>query len=333
VPRPEIVEWRSPTLFDLQFLPFWILAASSIAAVTFSKKPRDLTQLVILGLILWQALEHHRHIAFFAIACGWWLVPHFDSALRRIGIGERLKTEQEMRYGWIPVEHGEGTFGAFSPPMQTGIAVLLAAAICICAGRLAARLGSLKVERDQYPLAAAEYIARRKITGKMVCTFNWAQYALAAFGPKEPGQPGILVQIDGRCRTAYSQAMLDEHFDFLIGRIDPSQRYRDPKSGPLEPTRVLRDGRPDLVLISRRQLPSVEVMAAQEKEGEWVLLYQDSLAQLWGRASKYDDPSSLYHLPLAKREIGQLQQRGWTPWPALPDYRPSQPPDALTSDL
>ena len=27
VPRPEIVEWRSPDLFDLQFLPFWLLVA------------------------------------------------------------------------------------------------------------------------------------------------------------------------------------------------------------------------------------------------------------------------------------------------------------------
>ena len=90
----------------------------------------------------------------------------------------------------------------------------------------------------------------------MVCTFNWAQYALAAFGPQEPGQPGILVQVDGRCRTSYSQAMLDMHFDFLIGNVGPDQRYRDPKSGPFDPARVLDVGRPDLVLISRLQQPS-----------------------------------------------------------------------------
>jgi hypothetical protein len=331
VPRPEIVEWRSPALFDLQFMPFWILAASSIAAVIFSKKPRDLTQLVILSLILWQALAHQRHIAFFAIACGWWLAPHFDSALRRFGVGERLKTKEEMRYGWIPTEHGEGTFGAFSPPIQTGIAVMLAAAICICSGKLAARLGALKVERDRYPLAAAEFIARHKLTGKMVCTFNWAQYALAAFGPKEPGQPGILVQIDGRCRTAYSQAMLDHHFDFLMGEIRPDLRYRDPQSGPLDPTRVLRDGRPDLVLISRQQEPSAQLMAEKEKEGEWVLLYQDSLAQLYGRASKYDDPTSAYHLPLGKRYIGESHQHGWVYWPALPKYEPLAKPETPPS--
>ncbi|HEX5105645.1 MAG TPA: hypothetical protein VFV87_17620, partial [Pirellulaceae bacterium] len=89
--------------------------------------------------------------------------------------------------------------------------------------------------------------------------------------------------------------------------------------------RVLRDGRPDLVLLSRRQEPSVAVM--QSHEDEWVLLYQDELAQLWGRATKYDDPASVYYLPPKKREVGDVVQRGWVHWPALPDYQPKPTPD------
>ena len=71
-------------------------------------------------------------------------------------------------------------------------------------------------------------------------------------------------------------------------------------------------------------------MTQQEEEGEWVLLYQDSLAQLWGRASKYDDPTSAYHLPLAKRYIGESHQSGWEYWPALPKYQPTVPQNAVT---
>jgi hypothetical protein len=114
--------------------------------------------------------------------------------------------------------------------------------------------------------------------------------------------------------------MLDTHFDFLIGNVSPDQRYRDPKSGPFDPTRVLEVGRPDLVLISRLQVPSVEVM--EQQKGQWVLLYQDALAQLWGRATRYDDPHSAYYLPLSAREVGDAAQRGYVRWPALPDYRP-----------
>src|SRR5262249_31199711 len=159
------------------------------------------------------------------------------------------------------------------------VGLLLLGAIGISGVQLVHRLTSVKVERSAYPVAAFDFIARRGLTGKMVCTFNWAQYALAAFGPHLPDETGILVQVDGRCRTSYSQAMLDQHFDFLIGNVDASQRYRDPKSGPFDPQAVLSVGQPSLVLISRQQKPSVEVMERQQ--GNWVLLYQDELAQLW----------------------------------------------------
>ena len=105
------------------------------------------------------------------------------------------------------------------------------------------------------------------------------------------------------------------------------------KSGPFDPTRVLRDGRPDLVLISRLQEPSVEVMTA--RKGEWVLLYQDSLAQLWGRASKYDDPDErLLHRRSAKREIGESHATRLGPLAGVAELQPErQPPNRLTADV
>jgi hypothetical protein len=325
VPRPEIVEWRAPSLFDTQFLPFWLLAAAGIGAAIASRKQRDFTHLAILALILWQALQHHRHIAFLAIAAGWWLPAHFDSLLERLGVGRRFKTDEELKYGWAPPESNSFS-AAFSPRIQQAIALVLVLAICISSGQLAHRLTTLKVEKNSYPVAAFSYIARRGLTGKMVCTFNWAQYALAAFGAREAGDAGIQVQIDGRCRTSYSQEMLDMHFDFLMGQVGPDMRYRSDASGPFDPARVLKVERPDLVLISRLQQPSVAVMEAHQDQ--WVLLYQDALAQLWGRRSKYDDPKSVYYLPLAKREVGESVHGGFVYWPALPKYKPLNPAES-----
>src|SRR6185295_11471446 len=160
--------------------------------------------------------------------------------------------------------------------------------------------------------------------------FNWSQYALAAFGPRGADQPGILVQIDGRCRRSYWQEMLDMHFDFLLGEVGPDQRYRDPNSGPYDPKRVLEFERPDLVLISRLQRPSVETM---EQQTGWVLLYQDALAQLWGRASRYDDPKSAYYLEPRRREVGESRQAGVVRWPALPDYHPLATADGASRSV
>jgi hypothetical protein len=318
VPRPEIVEWRSPELLDPQFLPFWLLLAVSVSSLALSRRSRDFTHLTILSLILWQAVTHHRHIAFFAIACGWWLAPHWDSLLTRLGIGRRESDDDES----LETQANSAFTAKFSPFMQVVFSLLLTCAIGITATRLWQRLNTLKVERDQYPVAAFDYIHSHNLSGKLVCTFNWAQYALATFGSPEAGRPTIQVQVDGRCRTSYSQAMLDSHFDFLMGPYDPNQRFRDPASGPVDPERVLNEGEPDLVLISRTQLPSVEVMQRQQ-EG-WVLLYQDSLAQLWGRSTRFDDEQSPDFLPPSKRQITDAPQTGYVLWPAKP--QPAEKP-------
>ncbi|MEX2174083.1 MAG: hypothetical protein WD872_06955 [Pirellulaceae bacterium] len=328
VPRPEIVEWRSPDPLDPQTFPFLILLALWVASLALSRRSKDLTHQIILGLIAWQACLHLRHIAFFAIAFGWWMPVHLDSMLKRLGMGKRFQTEEEVRFGWAPPEDPAFT-ASLSPHLQKLFGVLLVFAISVGGGQLVYRLCSLNVERDKYPADAFYYIAQEKLTGKMVCTFNWAQYALAAFGPQQTGDPGILVQVDGRCRTSYSQEMLDTHFDFIMGPLDPSFRYRDDESGPVDPLRALHVGRPDLVLISRYQEPSVVVM--QSQQDEWILLYQDRLAQLWGRKSRYDDPQSAYYLPPPRRAVGEFAPRGFVPWPALPDYRPDSLPNVAAS--
>ena len=54
-----------------------------------------------------------------------------------------------------------------------------------------------------------------------------------------------------------------------------------------------------------------------EKRSDWTLLYQDQLAQVWGRADKYDNPDSPHFL--AARSISDHPVSGLAPWPAFPD--------------
>lgn len=300
VPRPEIVEWRAPDFFDAQTVPFLLLGCVWLACLCFSRKRRDFTHEVILALVLWQSLTHLRHIAFFAIACGFWLPRHLESVLQR-----------------FKITSDSASFGAgLSPRLQPWFAAAVALACLISGGQLANRLTTLKVEHENFPVGAVNYIAQQGLSGRAVVTFNWAQYALAAVGAKSEQEPGILVHVDGRCRTSYSQAMLDEHFDFILGPPSPDQRYRDPGSGPYQPAKVLEHRGPDLVLISRLQEPSAEVMKTQTER--WTLLYQDGLAQLWGRGTRFNDPQSPDYLPPSARSISDSPVVGSSPWPAIP---------------
>lgn len=56
----------------------------------------------------------------------------------------------------------------------------------------------------------------------------------------------------------------------------------------------------------------------EQNADRWVLLYQDSLAQLWGRRSKYDERHSPHYIAPSERIVGNQRQEGVVDWPALP---------------
>ena len=144
-------------------------------------------------------------------------------------------------------------------------------------------------------------------------SFNWAQYAIAALSPD------IEVAFDGRFRTCYPQEVVDMHFDFLLG-ANGGKRSRSPHSGPIDGARVLDYGSPDLVLFDRRYEHSMWVMrqACKRKNPEWVWLYCDRIAEIWGRVDRYDEPTHPDYIPSTARVLDKRPRQGYVQWPALP---------------
>ncbi|MEM6330511.1 MAG: hypothetical protein AAF790_09705, partial [Planctomycetota bacterium] len=259
-PRPEITEWAAPKLKDPVFWPFVTLAAVNAAAWAFTSRRRDWPQLAILVLVGWQSCMHLRHIAFFALLSGFWTPPHLQSVLARL----RARAAEGLPVARI------------SPVMKWGATAVLGLAMCVQAADLADRLTKLPVSRKMYPVDAFDFLSLHGINGRMVVSFNWAQYALAAF-------PESRVSFDGRFRTCYPQEVVDMNFDFLLGE-HRGRRHRSDASGPIDGTRVLEYGDPELVLVDRNYPHAVRVMQAeaQKPDGRWTLLYQDAVAQVWG---------------------------------------------------
>ena len=63
----------------------------------------------------------------------------------------------------------------------------------------------------------------------------------------------------------------------------------------------------------------MESEAAQENP-TWVRLYRDRVAEVWGRARRFDDPESADYLPPEERVDDPAPRDGAFHWPALPDY-------------
>ena len=300
-PRPEITEWHPPELFSHVAVPTWILLAVFMGALFGTRHRRDFTHLMILALTLWQAMTHQRHLPFFVIAVGFWMPRHIHSWLGRWGIGAQRST------------------GAMPAAMRMVMASGLLLAFSLLGFRLFDRLHVVRVERDEFPVSAVQYMADQRLGGNLMVTFNWAQYLIGAFGADD-AEPHVDVAFDGRFRTCYSAELVDAHFDFVLGDI-PRLRCRSLESPPFDASRILYyeqrpRGAAELALTNRLQPHSYLVML-QERD-KWVLLYQDSIAQLWGRREVYDDPKSGLYVPPENRKITDEKQKGYVPWPALP---------------
>jgi len=284
-PRPEITEWAAPSLRHIAFWPWIALLVASALSLLFTRKQRDWVKVSILALVAWQSALHMRHIAFFALLCGFWLPVHVHSAVSRIGFNFTL-TPWLRRTAVVALLVGTG-FLSFAIDRQ---------------------LKSLPVPRNAYPLDAVQFMVDRGLQGKLVVSFNWAQYAIAALAPD------VQVGFDGRFRSCYPQAVVDIHFDFLLGEFG-GHRNRSPSSGPIEAAGALQYGSPDLVLLDRHYPNAVNTM---QQNTEWVLLFRDRVAEIWGRSRRYDNPLSAHYFPMAFRIQDPRPRNGEIEWPALP---------------
>jgi len=301
--RPEIAEWHPLALGSTAALPFVIFLTLFIASLVLGRKPLDFTHLVLIGIVLWQAISHQRHLPFFALMLGFWAPVPLQSLADRFGWGR----EDRQRGNDI------------TPAFKIGLATGLCAVYALLGMRLYERLHDMPVQKDRYPVSAIQFIADHDLEGRIVVTYDWAQYVIAAFGKTEPDQPGLLVAFDGRFRTCYPQEIVDQHFDFFLGDGPEGARNRSENSPALDDEAkgaVLHYGSPNLVLITRKQWHSVKVI--EQHADQWILLYQDSLAQVWGLRSWYDDPGHDDYLPPEQRITSEAEQIGTVTWPALP---------------
>lgn len=280
--RPAISEWQALGPSDPRFVPFLALLALIVVVWVGSRRPRPWSHTAVLLVVAFVSCRHARHVPFLAVLAGLWIPSHLQSLrARRRGADQAVATTP--------------------PPAAVRIAAWGTVAVLLLAVGL--RVRAPWVDTGIYPVDAFAYMRVHRLTGRLVAHFDWAQYAIYAFAP------ATSLQFDGRFETAYPAEAAETHFDFLLG--DRPERER---SG--SPARILEEGDPELVLVSRRYPEPVAIM--QRAGDDWVLLYQDALAQLWGRRSKYGDADSRDFIALADRTITERVHADRVPWPARP---------------
>ena len=282
--RPAISEWQPMTVSDPQFVPFMLLVLLITFAWRRSPRPWPLAQVVVLVAVGVMSWRHARHAPFLAILAGLWLPPRLE-ALRR------LRAEPPP---------------AAAPARVASVALAGAWLACaLLAGAVATRVQSPWVHRAIYPVDAFAYMRAHRLTGNLMAQFDWAQYAIYVFAP------ATRVAFDGRFETAYPDDVAELHFDFLLGDV-PAR----PTTG--DGAAMLTLGAPDLALVNRDYPHALALLAARP---DWVPLYRDGLAELWGRRSRYDVPTGADYVAPDARVGSDARPSGRVPWPAMPEDR------------
>ena len=293
-PRPEVSEWANILDGGGVLFPFLALSVLSIGCVCLTRFRRDWVQIMVLGLIAVQAIGHLRHLAFFAIAFGFWMPQHVWSLWHRL-------------VAWRPTLGIHEEFTGRAARLIGLELAFVAAGLVVLLGYTFATFG---VDRSKYPVSAFEYMAKEHINGRLVVTFDWAQYALAALAPD------TTVGFDGRYDTCYPQTVVDMNFDLLFGS-DMSRRHRGAASGPVDSNRVLEFGNPNLVLLDC--IADASAVQHLDNHPDWTPLYRDGRAALWGRKTVFDDPTYPGYVAPERRRISDEMPEGIAAWPGFPN--------------
>jgi hypothetical protein len=268
--RPEISEWNPPG-FSAQHAGLFALIALSAFAFIASPRKRSLWEIAVVSALALLSVRHQRHIPLFGIAALALIPPHLADALVRF----------ESRFVNLKA-------ACARPALQTFLAacfVCASLAIAFATGTYKKEeFYTIEVPRDEYPVAAIEFIREHGIQGNMLSFFDWGEQCLWEL-PESP------VSIDGRLDTCYPRNLLREHWNFYDGKTTDQTIFDLNKA--------------DFALLRT----DVVGTAALKKLPAWKLVYHDPLAMIFVRDAARFPKLNALTVPINRTRLEALQGR------------------------
>lgn len=240
--RPDILEWQPVYRLGKSFVGLWVISFT-IMAIGAVLGGRDKLRLERLGVGLALAIASltvTRLLAFFGLSSVFLFAPLICHAY------ERRRTARQ--------------FGA-TPVVRVGFAGVAIAVGVFTIGIVRDNFSQLRLDTAWLPEPEAVALLNRQPAGKRVLVwFNWGEYAIWHLSPR------MLVSIDGRRETVYSDDVQRRHFEF----------YFDRPGGATLPT----DLRADYIWVPRI-LPAVRRLRSDRS---WTAVYEGKQSIIFERS-------------------------------------------------
>lgn len=189
IPRPEIGDWQPLKILSPFGIFYIIWLTLAILVIVYSNKPRNMPNLVLLGVIATLPLIAIRHIPLFALSIPVLLGDEISDVLKQLLKSKTQKVAQSTWLGLIPFGLG---FILFIVSIPSLIRIPL-------------------WNYPKYPVYAVQLLNDSNIQGNLATEFNWGEYIIWYLSPQ------IKVSIDGRRETVYSKDIYQKVLDFLHG--------------------------------------------------------------------------------------------------------------------
>jgi hypothetical protein len=241
--RPDISEWQPLVLMTSYGLSYAAFVALALWGIVYSRRQRRASLMVVLTVTALLPLVAIRHTPLAALAITALAGEHIADAWDR----------------WASARQAPGPLRDLSPAWFAAAA--LGAALLLSASALP-RFFCIRITPEiggSYPARAVGLIKQSGVVGNLAIDFDWGEYALYHLSP------AVKVSVDGRRETAYSRSIYIENLTFMFGRGNWDALLQRPET--------------HLALV-KTGFPTFNLM---KLEPGWRLIYQDSLASVFGR--------------------------------------------------
>lgn len=161
--RDYIQEWQSADFHARNVLPFTFLATAVLAVLVLSRKPKALSDLLLIGVFGAMALLAGRNIALFALAAPIVLTRHAAPLLNDAAKKLKLKKSKPVKGNRV---------------INAVLLIALLLAVAVKASQVLPDDANWSTVERSMPLGAVRYVNAHRPAGRIFNSYNWGGFLI-----------------------------------------------------------------------------------------------------------------------------------------------------------
>ena len=242
--RDDITDWTPFAKYPIGLIVFeLVLPVVALLSMRMCRRWPSARHATVIGMLAFGRYRVGRVDAFMLVAIGMLLAPILLDAFGRVE--ERLR--RYRRLGTPYVVHG----------------LVAVAMVIVTAAVAVTRLGHIYIEGTWIPdRDAVRFLRAGSPNTRLLTWFSWGEYAIWHLSPR-----GILVSMDGRRETIYSDRVLADHWAF----------YKNQGNAAAYPDAIKADE-----IWLPKDLPIVAVL----RDRGWHAVYESDVSIVFSRSAQ-----------------------------------------------